>query len=82
MCREDELPPPFLLPHDRYDPFTDKAVVEIILGLIDYKRSFRFQQQEQQDGRGFLAAGKRFQRLPRCGATLRGRIQFDLRRCG
>ena len=45
--REDELSAPFFLPHDRHHALGDKAVVEIVFRLIDNKRGFRFQQQQQ-----------------------------------
>ena len=60
--REDELTAALFLPHNRHHALRDEAVVEIIFRLIDYKRRFRFKQQEQQNGGRLLTGRERLKR--------------------
>ena len=76
--REDELPPPLLLPHDRHHAFCDKAVVEIVFGLINNEGRFGFEQQKQQHGCRLLPGRECFQRLPHRRLSVWGGVQLYL----
>ena len=77
--REDELPAALFLPHDRHHALRDEAVVEIVFGLIDDQRRFRFKQHEQQDGRCLLAGRECLKSPPIGGFPFGSRVQLDLR---
>src|SRR2546422_10766685 len=77
MCREEELAASFLLADLWDDALGNKTIVEIILGLVNDKRSIRLKEQKEKHRGGLLSSREVLQRLPNRGALIRPDVQLD-----